>query len=169
MKNKIKEAALDMINEVGLINLSRSELCKRVDIPDGSWPHVMGCTFSEFIQELKNVIPELTVSDLQQVNRNRADPALRKNQILNVALTLSIKKGYHKITREDIAKEAGVSPGLVSRYFNTMVQLRRAIIRAAINQNIPEIIAQGIANGDENAKKAPSELKRKAIELITNF
>ena len=160
----VKQTAIDMVKEAGLINLSRSGLCERAGMPDGSFPHVMGMNFSEFIKELapydRLVYP---------VNKSRTDPKLRREQILNVAVSMAKRGGYHKITRDAIAENAGVSMGLVSRYFGTMTKLRRAIMRAAIVQEIPEIIAQGLANGDNHAKKAPEKLKAKAVTLITNY
>ncbi len=59
--------------------------------------------------------------------------------------------------------------GLVSKYFGTMKQLKREIIRAAIKQEIPEIIAQGLANGDKRAAKAPQQLKERAIEIFAKI
>ena len=53
MKQHIKQIAIDMANANGLINLTRFDLCERAEIPEGSFPHVMGCTFTEFVTELK--------------------------------------------------------------------------------------------------------------------
>ena len=77
--------------------------------------------------------------------------------------------GYTKVTRDAVADAAGVSMGLVSRYFGTMKNLRRDIIRYAIRNDIAEIIAQGLANGDDHARKAPANLKAKAATLLANF
>ena len=165
-KEQITLIAIEMVKKDGLINLSRRELCERAGIPDGSFPHVVGCTFSEFVESLKTLTDNIII---HPVVKSRADPTLRKDQILNVALDLAKGHGYHKITREAVAYHANVSAGLVSRYFNTMKQLRRAVMRAAIHREIPEIVAQGIANNDDHAKKAPVELKQKALELIANY
>ena len=66
----------------------------------------------------------------------------------------------------EIAKKAKVSPASVSRYFNTMKQLKRAIMRAAVKQEILPIIAHGLLNKDSQAKKAPTELKERAIKAV---
>lgn len=164
-REQVKEVAVGMVTERGLINLSRRELCERAGIPDGSFPHIMGCNFAEFVEELKleNII-ELSHS----VSKTRANPELRKDHILNVAVTMSRVGGYNKITRDKIAERAGVSMGLVTRYFGTMGQLRNAIMRRAVKQGIAEIIAQGLANGDDHARKAPAELKAEAATLLAN-
>lgn len=164
-REHVKQTALTMVEEAGLINLSRSALCARAGIPDGSFPHVMGCNFSEFVEELRGLRPD----PAHVVTKNRANPALRKDQILSVAVTQAKEVGYTKITRDGVAEGAGVSMGLVTRYFGTMKQLKRDIIRYAIRNDIAEIIAQGLANGDDHARKAPAELKAKAATLLANF
>ena len=164
MKNHITNTALDMVHENGLINLSRRELCERAGIPNGSFPHFMGETFTAFVNRIKETID--TDDKHYPVVKTRTNPELRRDQILSAAVTLSIMDGYNNIRRDEIAEVAGVSEGLVTNYFNTMNQLRRDIIRAAIKKEIPEIIAQGLANGDKHARKASTELKEKAANII---
>lgn len=103
------------------------------------------------------------------MSKKRKNPEARKDEILKAAVELAVEVGYNTMTRDAIAIHAGVSMGLVTHYFETMVQLKRAVIRAAITQEIPEIIAQGLANKDDHAKKAPEALKQQAIELIANY
>jgi hypothetical protein len=162
-RDKVKKVAVCMVKGEGLINLSRRQLCERSGIPDGSFPHIMGCNFSDFVEELKlENIPEFSYT----VSKTRANPALRKDHILNIAVLMSRELGYTRITRDKVAEGAGVSMGLVTRYFGTMGQLKTAIMRRAIKQGITEVIAQGLANGDEHAKKADPELKEAAIKLL---
>lgn len=165
-RDKVKSVAIAMVKERGLINLARRDLCERAGIPDGSFPHVMECTFTEFVEELRS---ENVEQGPAPVSKRRAPAALRKEHLLKTAVELSVDKGYNNVTRDGIAEAAGVSFGLITKYFGTMKQLRREIMRAAIKQEIPEIIAQGLANGDDRAKKAPVELKAKAATLIANF
>ena len=116
-REEVKKVAVCMVTGAGLINLSRRELCERAGIPDGSFPHIMGCNFAEFVEELK-------LEDIQEishsVSKTRANPELRKEHILSVAVTMAETDGYSKITRDKIAEAAGVSMGLVTRYFGTM-------------------------------------------------
>ena len=162
-KKHVKRTALKMIKESGLINLSRSSLCLRANIPDGSFPHVMECTFAQFVEELKQLID----TDKQHpVSKTRTDPELRRDQILTAAVQLSVSEGYDKFTRDELAVHADVSPGLINRYFGTMKQLRRAIMRHAVKNELPEIVAQGLVNGDKHAKKAPPNLKTLAAASL---
>jgi DNA-binding transcriptional regulator YbjK len=120
-RDQIKKIALQMIKENGLINLTRKGLCIKADIPDGSFHYIMGCTFLQFTKELKN---EPIKNSTHVINRNRVNPELRRNQILDVAIKMSKTIGYNKITRDGIAEQAGVSMGLVTRYLGTMKKLR---------------------------------------------
>ena len=162
-RQDMKQTALRMVETAGLINLSRSGLCERAGIPDGSFPHIMGCNFSEFIQELQR---EGVSSELHPVNKTRADPELRKAHILDTAVAVARNLGYTKLTRVDVAKAAGVSDGLISRYFPLMDDLKEAVIVQAVRHEIPEIIAQGLAAKDPQVKWIPADLRQKAIQIL---
>lgn len=162
-KKTIIKTAKIMIAENGLINLSRKELCERSGISDGSFIHVMGCTFTELIKQLSD-----DTEKIYTVNKHRVNPKLRKEHILNVAVDVACNHGYHKLTRDAVAETAGVSMGLVSRYFGTMPQLKRDVMRAAIKRDIASIVAQGLAINDKHARKAPQGLKQQAAEIIAN-
>lgn len=124
----------------------------------------MGCTFTEFIEELRT--EGETDSRSHLVTKARVNPHDRKRQILTAAVNLAQTDGFHNITRDGIAIAAGVSTGLVTRHFGTMIALRRAVMRAAINQEILEIVAQGLSIGDPCALKAPPELKIDAAKSL---
>lgn len=96
----------------------------------------------------------------------RLKPEARSKQILDVALKLAEKSNYSTVTRDAIASAAGVSMGLVTNYFGTMAQFRRTLMRAAIHRGNARIVAQGLANKDPQARKAPDELKAKAVEFL---
>ena len=162
-REEIKKLAIKMVETDGLINLSRSDLCKRVDIPDGSFPHVMGCNFSEFVEELKG---ENISEKSHGVSKSRVDPELRRAHILNTAVDMAKVDGYQRITRDGLAKKANVSSGLVTRYFNTMSQLRRSIVRASVQREVLEIIAQAVLSNDPHVSKASTELKKRALASV---
>lgn len=168
-KEDVKQTAIEMAAEVGLINLSRRDLCERAGIPDGSFPHVMGCTFSEFVVELQDEgFGAGMRGEIVEVNKTRVSPKLRREQILAAAVELAKTDGYRKMTRDDIAKRAGVSTGLVTKYFSTMPALRRDVMRAAVRNNVAEVVAQGLANRCSHAMKASPELKKQAALILVN-
>ena len=166
MKQQITNIALDMIRESGLINLSRRGLCERAGIADGSFPHIMGMTFGEFVNKLKKqIIEDKKITHI--VFKSRTDPTLRKAAILNSALITARAHGYDKMTRDQIAECAGVSVGLITRYFGTMINLKRTVMRTAIHFNVLEIIAQGLVAKDAQALKLPQDKKNEALKFIS--
>lgn len=94
----------------------------------------------------------------------RQKPDVRKELIVGIALRLSGETHYTQVQRKQIADEMGVTPPALTYHFGTMQQLRRAIIRAAIIREDLVVIAQGLVAQDEQAKKAPEALRRRAIE-----
>ena len=100
------------------------------------------------------------------MKRERLSNDIRREQILDAALHMALAEGYPNITRDGIAKRANCACGQVNAIFNTMGQLRRAVMRSAIHHRHLDIIAQGLAAGDEVAKKADDYLKREALETL---
>jgi len=97
---------------------------------------------------------------------SRLEPHVRKEQILEAAVGIAAEAGLYTIRREDVALKAEVACGLVNRYFGTMNQLRRAVMRHAISNRNLSIIAEGIARRDPQAMKAPDDLRREAINSL---
>jgi AcrR family transcriptional regulator len=97
----------------------------------------------------------------------RLDPKVRKESILDVAIQRAMELGFDNIRRDDIADKAGVAQGLVTRYFTTMTQLKRAVMRAAVHRGILSIIAQGIVAKHPEALKASEELKQQALSSLS--
>ncbi|MFQ5408740.1 MAG: TetR/AcrR family transcriptional regulator, partial [Anaerolineales bacterium] len=54
--------------------------------------------------------------------------ALRRPQIIEAAITVYRKRGFAKARMDDIAEEAGVSKGLLYRYFKSKDDLTLAIL-----------------------------------------
>jgi AcrR family transcriptional regulator len=52
----------------------------------------------------------------------------RREQILDAALRAFARKGFVRTTNKDIAREAGITPGLIYHYFASKEALFRAII-----------------------------------------
>lgn len=98
--------------------------------------------------------------------KKRMKPDVRRDLILKSALELASNGHYTTITRDQIAEHADVSVGLVTRYFGTMVQLKRDVMRAAIRERMLPIVAHGLAIQDPHALKAPTHIKRQAAELL---
>lgn len=101
------------------------------------------------------------------MTKKRLQPADRKQEILNAAIKVAGRPGgWAKLTRDAVAKEANCAEGLPSKYFGTMVNFKRAIMRAAIAAENLAVIAQGLAAGDKSAQKADPELKARALNTL---
>ncbi len=90
----------------------------------------------------------------------------RTKQIMDAALDLAEKQGYQCVTRDGIAAAAGLSAGHVSGLFGTMAQLRRRLMRAAIQENRYLIIAQGLAVKDKVCGKLDAAVVQLAADSL---
>ena len=97
---------------------------------------------------------------------DRMKPKERRAQILGAALVVAARIGYNRMGRSDIAAEAGVSDALVSKYFNTMLQMQRATLRRAVKVEHHTVIAQGLIAKDRIVMKIPDELKQAALAAV---
>ncbi len=82
-----------------------------------------------------------------------------------VAAALAVAR-QGMLTRDNVAAIAHCSPALVSHYFPTMPQLKRAVMREAIRIKDAKIVAFGLMNQDEQARKAPEELLVIARQML---
>lgn len=91
---------------------------------------------------------------------------VKKHDLLLVAVEMAKKHGYTNITRDGIAYEAGVAMGTVTNQLGTMKQIKKAIVRHAIRNEVLPIIVQALCNGDERAKRIDNGLKERALATI---
>jgi len=96
----------------------------------------------------------------------RLEPKERKALILTAAVTVARTKGFQHMTREAIAAMAGITPALVTHHYTTMTQMRRAVMRAAVQREVLSVIAYGLVTGDRYARKASPELRQKAMDSV---
>ena len=54
----------------------------------------------------------------------------RREQIIDAAVHIFAQKGFARATNKDIAREAGITPGLIYHYFESKEALLKAIIEA---------------------------------------
>ncbi len=87
----------------------------------------------------------------------------RDEKVFEAAIAEAREQGYQFITREAVAERAGVSVGGVNNAFGTMVDLKRAVLRAAIEREILPIVAEGIAMGSPVVADLAPELRERAL------
>jgi len=159
----IRAAAIRLAKEHGLINLTRAALAEAVGIPDGSFLHVAGISFTALMEELQADVELMATQPAVQQSPARTSPALRYTHILGVAVEKARTIGWNNLTRSMIAEAAGVSEALVSHYFGTMEELKQTVMNAAVQRRVIEIVAQGLAAGNPAARSAPEEVKAQAL------
>ncbi|HJT57159.1 MAG TPA: helix-turn-helix domain-containing protein, partial [Ktedonobacteraceae bacterium] len=52
----------------------------------------------------------------------------RREQIIDAAMHVFAEKGFVRATNKDIAREAGITPGLIYHYFDSKEALLKAIV-----------------------------------------
>src|SRR5688572_27824374 len=65
--------------------------------------------------------------------RTQTEVEDRRLQILEAALQVFAQKGFVRATNKDIAKEAGITPGLIYHYFDS----KEGLLKAAIDEYSP--------------------------------
>lgn len=124
------------------------------------------------IKPLQAAVP---AKDSRQYTTRMAK-ADRSNQILSAALKVAGKVGYIKMTRADVAAQAGVSECLITRYFATMDALRDAVVqsvqRECLNDDRPpvpanlRILAEALVAKHKDANKAAKKHKDAIVALL---
>src|SRR4029079_582112 len=87
-----------------------------------------------------------------QIDSSNGD---RRSQILEAALVCFAKRGFHQTSMHDISGEAGISVGLIYRYFEN----KEAVISAMADRHKKEITEML-----ERARQAPSLLE--SLEIL---
>jgi len=86
----------------------------------------------------------------------------KQEKILQAALQLFAKEGYHATSTNKVAKEAGVSEGLIFRHFGNKEGLLKAILEFGADK-LKEIVVDVVMESE------PKEVIRKAIEIPANI
>lgn len=86
----------------------------------------------------------------------------KQKKILQAALQLFAKEGYHATSTSKVAKAAGVSEGLIFRHFGNKEGLLQAILEVGTDK-LKDIIVDIVMEPD------PKEVVRKSIELPANI
>ncbi|MEW6525797.1 MAG: TetR/AcrR family transcriptional regulator [Spirochaetota bacterium] len=77
---------------------------------------------------------------------------VRRNQLTKAAYKVVSRKGYYNFTVRDIAKEAGLSTGLVHYYFKNKDDLLVSVLRV-MNENLSFYLAKALEQTDDPKEK----------------
>lgn len=94
------------------------------------------------------------------------EATVMKSDILKAAVRLAKSKGFRNFSREDVAEAAKTATGTVSYHYRGMAGLRKAVMQYAIDNEVLEIIAQGLAERHAMALKAREELRLRAAGCL---
>ena len=93
-------------------------------------------------------------------------PTHARDDLMTAALAVAHRDGYRQMSCDAVANEANCSRALITKYFGTMTQLRRAVMRAAVTRNHLPVIAQGLAANDAQAHEASTQAKYDALARV---
>jgi TetR/AcrR family transcriptional regulator, fatty acid metabolism regulator protein len=91
---------------------------------------------------------------------------LRRNQLTRAAYKVVGQKGYYDFTIRDIAREAGLSTGLVHYYFKNKEDLLLNLLKE-INKNMLVVLNRSISSADDPREKLNIFMKQ-AFDLVEN-
>lgn len=86
--------------------------------------------------------------------------------ILKAALVVAREVGLHSVTRNAIAKEAGLAGSVVQYHYRSLKSLMNAIILESIKTEDLEVLAQAIGYCHPLARQAPKKLRDAAMEYM---
>jgi len=85
---------------------------------------------------------------------------VRKHQIMTVALELFAQKGYHATSIASIAKEAGISKGLLYNYFDS----KEVLLKELAIHGFEELFS--VFDPNHDGVITPGEMKNLIVELL---
>ncbi|MGH8235430.1 MAG: TetR family transcriptional regulator [Steroidobacteraceae bacterium] len=90
-----------------------------------------------------------------------------RDKILTAAMRVAaVPGGFKRLTRERVAKEAGVAASLVTYYFGSVPSLRDVVVRKAIeDENLP-VLGGAVADRHGIALRAEDKLKARALRSV---
>ena len=159
----IKGHALALVH--GLGHLTSATMCEATGFYRFSVSNHYG-NIAAFREAVKAYgVANGTMKDDLAVRCPRLSPAERKNEILTEAYKQAETGGLHTITRASVANALGISDGLISRYFGTVLGLRDAVLAKAVTTSQTDIIADAIELG-MSTHHVPPPLVEKAQQIL---
>ena len=98
------------------------------------------------------------------MTRERLKPDERRARILDAALGVAEREGYHTLRQRDVAAAARCSMSLIHWYWGGLPAMRAAVLARAIEREHLPVVLQGLAMRDPVALAAPELLRRAALE-----
>ncbi len=116
---------------------------------------------------LRDQTPAPEHATLLDADRELVAVGSLRERMLLAAIPLAERYGYDSVSRDMVARAAGVSSSLLSRYW-TAPDFHDALIRKAIEKESYVVLAQALAFKHPAALAAPEDLKQRALEWIAS-
>lgn len=95
----------------------------------------------------------------------RSRQALRRREaLLSISLRLFSEKGFHATSVRDIAREAGITEGLIYHYFQSKESLLKAIVTHALEKDPPQRYERG--SGQVPLEKALRDVGSRLLDRL---
>lgn len=100
--------------------------------------------------------------------QRRYPPDVRRELILSTACALAADGvPYYRLTREQIARAAGLSGTALQYHFGPIALLRQAALEYAVQHEMLPVIAQALAVRDPTVRELPDRVRQRAAEYLT--
>jgi AcrR family transcriptional regulator len=96
----------------------------------------------------------------------RMQAELRKKQIINAGIIAAEKGNYATVSRPEVAEIANCSVALITHYFPTVLELRKAVLKEAVAQCNETVILQAMINRDKFIDGVPRDVLRGAVRWL---
>lgn len=159
----VKGHALALVH--GLGHLTSSVMCEATGFYRFSVTNHYG-SISAFREAVKEYgVKNGTMKAEDVVRCPRLSPGERKDEILAEAFNQAKAHGLCEVTRASVANALGISDGLISRYFGTVLGLRDAVLAKAVLVGEVDIVADAIELS-MNVHHVPPDLVGQAREIL---
>ena len=156
MRDDIIKAARVIAGRTGYLSVTRPKLMEETKL------NIYAIKNHSRIEDIRKLLKE---EGFKPGEAHRNDPNQggeeTRQRILQAAVKLAELDGYQWLTRKAVADQAGLgqSASLVSHYFGSMVGLKRAVLRHAVEHRLLPIVAQGLADQHPIVTSASADLR----------
>lgn len=95
-----------------------------------------------------------------KLSRREREKLRQRKEMLDAAIRLFSKKGYHKVTMQEIAAEAEFAIGTLYKFFKNKEELYRSIL-VEQSESFHEFITRSIEQGRDETEKLRNYVKAK--------
>lgn len=153
MTPEIQKAAVAVAKEVGYRNVTRAKVCDLLG-KTPAWLQYR-CPFKDLAAYLETNAAELGLVEGDtggtEAKYSGTWAEYNRVRILEVAYALAERDGFKSFSRNDVARGAGVSAGVVNLRWGSMPELMDEVARQAITLGNTNLLRQAQACGNQVA------------------